>query len=110
MLCESKCVAPLWLIWWYQADVWSLGIVTYMCASGAPPFKIGPNPKKILFGEYKPMEGKRWDGVPSELKTLIARMLTVNPVERITMKELIDDPWLNEVKELPEGAYVVTRR
>merc|ERR1711970_1211058 len=82
-------------------DVWSLGVIAYMCASGSPPFPLN-NPaqarEQTLAGKFRPMDGPGakpvWAKVPAECKELIAKMLVVDPKERITMAEILKNPWL----------------
>ena len=54
-----------------KCDVWSLGVIAYMCCSGIPPFPLN-NPHKArqltLGGKFKPMNGPKshqnWTFVP----------------------------------------------
>lgn len=86
-----------------QVDVWSTGVVMYICLRGAPPFGLGPkaNLAKIKQGAFKPMEGKKWENVPAELKRLIERMLTVDFKSRISFDEILLDPWVCEMAGEP---------
>jgi len=83
-----------------RVDVWSLGCIAYMCAVYAPAIPVNARTtvyekrRRTLNGEYGPMVGPRWANVAPELINLIQRMLVVDPDQRITMQEILEDPWL----------------
>jgi len=83
-----------------KIDVWSIGVISYMCASGTPPFPLN-NPAKtrklIKEGAYKPMTSAAWKKVDPEFIRLIKAMLVVAPEMRISCKEIIADPWLKKM-------------
>ncbi|KFK22621.1 hypothetical protein AALP_AAs75044U000100 [Arabis alpina] len=74
-----------------KVDVWSCGIVLFVLAAGFLPFN-DPNLmtmyKKIYKGEYK---CPRW--ISPDLKRFISRLLDNNPQTRITIDEILKDPW-----------------
>ena len=74
-----------------KVDVWSCGVVLFVLAAGYLPFN-DPNMmsmyKKIYKGEYR---CPKW--MSQDLKRFISRLLDINPETRITVDEIVKDPW-----------------
>lgn len=82
----------------FEADVWSAGVVLYMCLCGAPPFWRGRDVdvfEAIQTGRVDTQKGP-WQHVSSQAKDLVHRMLTVDPLERITCEEILGHPWIQK--------------
>mmetsp|Transcript_8397 Transcript_8397/g.12399 ORF Transcript_8397/g.12399 Transcript_8397/m.12399 type:complete len:332 (-) Transcript_8397:155-1150(-) len=79
-----------------MADMWSLGVITYILLGGYPPF-IEQNQrelfKKIKRGQYE-FHVEYWGTISKGAKDLIAGMLTVNPDERLTADKCLNVPWI----------------
>ncbi|XP_046845431.1 calcium/calmodulin-dependent protein kinase type II subunit alpha-like isoform X1 [Xenia sp. Carnegie-2017] len=77
-------------------DVWACGVILYILLVGYPPFWDEDQHKlynQIKSGVYD-YPSPEWDTVTTEAKTLIDKMLTVNPEKRITASEALKDPWI----------------
>ncbi|CAN8315374.1 unnamed protein product [Cochlearia groenlandica] len=74
-----------------KVDVWSCGVVLFVLAAGYLPFN-DPNLmnmyKKIYKGEYR---FPRF--MSPDLKRFVSRLLDNDPYTRITIDEILKDPW-----------------
>ena len=41
-------------------------------------------------------DGKEWEGVSSEAKDLVTKMLLADPDKRITCRDILNHPWLSK--------------
>lgn len=85
-----------------KCDMWSCGVLLYVLLSGTPPFHGKDDPETyrlILKGEVSFPE-KRWRRISHGAKDLINRMLTSDPVKRISAEEAYKHPWVQDASTL----------
>jgi len=89
----------------FKADVWSAGIILFVMLCGYLPFEdenIKQLFQKIEKGQYR-LPSFLSDGA----KHLISRMLVVNPEQRVTIKDIINDPWFAEGYQKEDGSNLL---
>jgi serine/threonine protein kinase len=86
-----------------KIDVWSCGVILFVLAAGYLPFN-DPNLmamyKKIYKGEFR---CPKW--MSTDLKRFLSRLLDTNPETRITIDEILKDPWFKKGKHKEINFY-----
>ncbi|CAF3796861.1 unnamed protein product [Adineta steineri] len=80
-----------------KVDVWSLGVILYICLVGYPPFSEStsgtPLNDQIVQGLYT-FPDEFWSDVSETVKDLIRKMMCTDPVKRLTIADVLKHPWL----------------
>ncbi|KAI6649097.1 calcium/calmodulin-dependent protein kinase type II delta chain isoform X16 [Oopsacas minuta] len=77
-------------------DLWACGVILYILLVGYPPFWHDDQQKlyaSIRNGEYD-FPSPDWDTVTDEAKTLVTRLLTRDPMKRLTAGESLKQSWI----------------
>lgn len=80
-----------------KADIWSVGVISFMLLSSSMPFYAGHRShliKKILAGHYK-FGSSRWKNVTEYAKQFIRALLESDPTARPTADVALTFRWLN---------------
>jgi serine/threonine-protein kinase Chk2 len=82
-------------------DIWSSGIVLYICLCGFPPFSDELKTEEFPYTLLEQIQGARfdypspyWDPVGDPALDLIDSMIVVDVEKRFTVKECLNHPWM----------------
>ncbi|KAI5452451.1 Calcium/calmodulin-dependent protein kinase type I [Naganishia albida] len=92
-------------------DIWAIGVITYFLLCGYTPFDRDSQYEEmqaIVRGDYKFEPKEYWQGVSEQAREFVRKCLTIDPTNRPTAEELLQDPWLKDVEEhyvaTPQGS------
>jgi len=82
-----------------QTDAWNLGVLLHMMLVGYPPLQETEADAKIQMekmkdGEKFPIAEHYWSDISEHARDLVTDLLTVDTAKRITVAQVLDDPWI----------------
>lgn len=80
-----------------QADLWSIGVITFMLLSSSMPFGGFTGKelmKRICLGEFC-FTNPRWHDVSAESCRFISSLIVVDPASRLTAEQALQHTWLD---------------
>ncbi|CAM0875390.1 unnamed protein product [Alopecurus aequalis] len=86
-----------------EADIWSAGVILYILLCGVPPFWAESEQgvaRSILRGVVD-FEREPWPRISDSAKSLVRQMLEMNPRKRLTARQVLEHPWLQDAKTAP---------
>jgi calcium-dependent protein kinase len=92
--------------------LWSCGVILYILLCGYPPFNGSRDDiiiKTVLAGKYS-IDEPEWAEVSSEAKDLVSKLLTYNPVERISAFEALKHPWITKYADSDRVDKIAMKR
>jgi serine/threonine protein kinase len=86
-------------------DVWSLGIIYYAMIFHSVPWEMAhpknSNFKQFLEDGFDSFES--FNRLPSKPRALLKQILEPDPLKRITIEEILQDPWFQKVRTCTEN-------
>lgn len=81
-----------------KCDLWSCGVILYILLAGYPPFNGQTDDQiiqAVLQGSFT-LDEPEWDEVSDPAKDLVKKLLTYNPVNRISAIDAMNHPWISQ--------------
>ncbi|KAM1168422.1 hypothetical protein FF1_030308 [Malus domestica] len=86
-----------------EVDIWSAGVILYILLCGVPPFwaETEQGVAQAIIRSVVDFKRDPWPRVSDNAKDLVKKMLDPDPKKRLTAKEVLDHPWIQNAKKAP---------
>ncbi|KZV56512.1 hypothetical protein F511_22343 [Dorcoceras hygrometricum] len=86
-----------------EVDIWSAGVILYILLCGVPPFWAETEQGVALAILRGVIDFKRepWPQVSESAKSLVKQMLEPDPQKRLTAQQVLEHPWIQNAKKVP---------
>lgn len=90
-----------------SADIWSIGIITYLLLCGCLPFDDEHSDKEIIrqtLYNSVPYPNSIWKKISNEANLFVDKLLQKDPSKRMTLQEILEHKWIEKYSQtnLPE--------
>ncbi|XP_051118710.1 calcium-dependent protein kinase 8-like [Andrographis paniculata] len=86
-----------------EVDVWSAGVILYILLCGVPPFwaETEQGVAQAIIRSVIDFKRDPWPKVSDNAKDLVKKMLDPDPSKRLTAHQVLEHPWLQNIKKAP---------
>lgn len=86
-----------------EIDIWSAGVILYILLCGIPPFwaETEQGVAQAIIHAVVDFRRDPWPKVSDKAIELVKKMLDPDPKKRLTAQEVLDHPWLQDAKSVP---------
>lgn len=90
-------------------DLWSAGVLLYVCLVGFPPFsdELGPpNMREQIIQAKYAFYSPYFDPIDDLALDLISKLLVIDPNQRLNIQQAIDHPWFQDDSTAPVSTVI----
>ncbi|KAL0459193.1 UNVERIFIED_CONTAM: Calcium-dependent protein kinase [Sesamum latifolium] len=86
-----------------EVDIWSAGVILYILLCGVPPFwaETEQGVAQAIIRSVIDFKRDPWPKVSNSAKDLVKKMLDPDPTRRLSAQQVLEHPWLQDVKKAP---------